>query len=383
MPDALTLVATCALGLEELLEGELRALGVDGVVRHRGAVGLSGDWSTVWRCNWRLRTANRVLVRLGEWDGADGEALAAGARRLLRSETLSWGGLASRELFHPDRTLSLRATSSASKVRDVRWVGLTVKDGLVDGQRAVYGRRSSVDRHSPDLPLRVLLRRDRATLLLDTSGNSLDRRGYRAETAGAPVRETLAAACVLASGWDGLGPVVDPMCGSGTLLIEAAWYALGRSPGALRAGWAFQRLPNFDPGRFRAIRKEPIPVPGPEVGLVGVDPSSEALAAARKNLLRADLQERVTLRRGDGFQLRAPAERGLIVVNPPYGERQARSPEQWKRLGDLFKQQFSGWKAVVLAGGSDRGKHIGLRPSFRLPVRNGPLDARILGFDLY
>ena len=178
-------------------------------------------------------------------------------------------------------------------------------------------------------------------------------------------------------------PEIDHPGVPATLLIEAGLYALGRSPAALRRRFAFGRLPNFDEGRFRGIREEPIPAPGPDVRLLGVDLAPEALAAARKNAERARLADRISLRRGDAFELQPPSGPGLLIVNPPHGERLEPSPEQWRRLGDLMKQRFAGWKAVVLAGGQDRGKHIGLRPSFRLPVRNGPLDARILGFDLY
>jgi putative N6-adenine-specific DNA methylase len=372
----LSLVATCVLGLEEILEGELRALGAENPVRDKGAVTFSGTWEDCWRANWRLRTANRVLVELDSWAGRDGAELAAGARRLVSRRP---GG----DLFHPDRTFVLQATCTASEIHDARWVALSVKDGLVDGQRDRWGRRASVDREHADLHLRVRLHRDHATLLLDTSGEPLDRRGYRAVTAAAPVREQLAAACVLASGWDGRGPVVDPMCGSGTLLVEAAWLALGRAPGALRQGWAFERLPGFDARAFERIRREPIPAPGPDVRLVGNDSSGEALRAARANLEKAGVIDRATFTRGDASALEPPPEPGLVVVNPPHGERIGTDTEQWRALGDLLKQRFKGWKAAVLAGGPDRGKHIGLRPRRRIPVMNGPLEGRILVFDLF
>ncbi|HYG62732.1 MAG TPA: RNA methyltransferase [Thermoanaerobaculia bacterium] len=389
MPAPLRLIATCALGLEETVEAELVSLGVSDPERQRGAVAFSGTWQDCWRANWRLRTANRVLVELATWPGRDGAELAAGARALVGGRTgkrpkgPQGGENDLGALFHPDRSFRIQATSTASEVRDVRWAALSVKDGLVDGQRDRYGRRSDVSREDPDLHLRVRLHQDRATLLLDTSGEPLDRRGYRAVTSAAPVREQLAAACVLASGWDGRGPVVDPMCGSGTLLIEAAWIALGRAPGHLRRSWAFQRLPGFDARAFEAIRRETIPTPGPDVHLLGNDRSAEALAAARTNLERAELAGRATLTRGDAFALAPPAGPGLVVVNPPHGERIGADAGAWRALGDLFKQQFKGWTAVVLAGGPDRGKHIGLRPRRRIPVMNGPLEGRILVFDLF
>ncbi|MCP3958798.1 MAG: RNA methyltransferase [bacterium] len=383
---SLRLIATCGLGLEEFLEAELRALGASDVRGGRGAVTWSGSWRDCWRANWRLRTANRVLVELGQWDGGDGDALAAGARALIRRRkqgSIDVGGL-----FDPRRTFSIRATTTASRIRDLRWAALKVKDGLVDGQRDRYRQRSSIDRDRPDLSLRLRLKNDRATLTLDTSGVPLDRRGYRVKTSDAPLREQLAAACVLASGWDGRGPVVDPMCGSGTLLTEAALIALGRAPGFLRArhgspGWAFERLPSYDAKAFATIREEPIPALGKEVELFGADRSPAALGACRANLERAGLSDHARLRRDDAFELHPPETPGLFVVNPAYGERLEEEPAQWQRLGDLLKQRYAGWRAVVLAGGETRGKPIGLRPKRRIPVLNGPLDARILIFDMY
>ncbi len=385
---SLHLIATCGLGLEEFLERELAGLEAREVRRQRGAVTFRGGWADCWRANWRLRTANRVLVELGSWDGGDGEALAAGARALVRRRGKGASGLDAGALLAPRRSFSIRATTSASRVRDLRWAALKVKDGLVDGQRERHGRRSSIDRRDPDLPLRLRLHRDRATLALDTSGTSLDRRGYRVVTSDAPLREQLAAACVLAAGWDGRGPVVDPMCGSGTLLIEAAWIALGRAPGCLRVagsagGWAFERMPSFDAEAFAAIREEPLPAPGTGVELHGVDRSGAAVRAARANTKRAALAGRARLRRGDAFELEPPDGPGLFVVNPAYGERLEEEPGQWRRLGDLLKRRYAGWRAVVLAGGATRGKPIGLKPARRIPVRNGPLDARILVFEIY
>ncbi len=388
-PISLGIVATCVLGLEEILEAELRALGYgehEELERERGAVTFSGGWRDCWRANWRLRTANRVLVELGSWEAVDGPSLAAGARALIggrmRVPGLVHSEVDLERLLHPDRSFAIQATSTASEVRDTRWAALSVKDGLVDGQRDRHGKRASVDRDDPDLHLRVRLHRNRATLLLDTSGEPLDRRGYRAVTTTAPVREQLAAACVLASGWDGRGPVVDLMCGSGTLLIEAAWLALGWAPGRLRRSWAFERLPAFDPKVFESVRQEPLPVPGPGVRLYGNDLAAEALSAARQNLDQADVLDRTVLSRGSAADFQPPEGPGLVLVNPPHGGRIGTGAEHWRELGDLLKHRFKGWKAAVLAG-EDRGKQIGLRPRRRLPVMNGPLEGRILLFDLY
>lgn len=365
-------VATCARGLEEILLGELRALDLADAGVDVGGVRFRGDFAAGMRANWRLRSANRVLLELASWPAPDDEALYAGARTLDHP----W--------LTPDRTFAIHATSSRSQVRDTRWVALKVKDGLVDGQRERFGRRASVERDWPDLALRVRLHGDRATLLLDTSGEPLDRRGYRTETTTAPLREQVAAAAILASGWDGRGPVVDPMCGSGTLLAEAAAIALGLPPNRLREVWAFEQLPGFDPAVFARVRAEPIPAPGPDVELWGVDREPSAIAAATRNLEAAGLHGRARLAVGDGFAFAPPPGPGLLAVNPPWGQRLTDTDiAAWRRLGDLLKQRYRGWKAVVLAGGEGLGKHLGLRPARRLPVRSGPLDARILLFDLW
>ena len=384
----LRLVATCALGLEEILAAELRELGGPSPLdpeAERGAAAFQGEWEDCWRANWRLRTANRVLLEVARFPAASGDELRAGAQALIAGRRTA--GLTRHEpdlgtLLHPDRTFAVQATATAGEIRDTRWAALTLKDGLVDGQRERYGRRSNVERDEPDLRLRLRLHQDVATVLVDTSGDPLDRRGYRRVTTSAPVRENLAAACVLASGWDGRGPVVDPMCGSGTLLIEAGWHALGWAPGRLRPAWGFERLPGFDPRRFQAIREEPLPAPGPEVQLYGNDRSTEFVRAARANLEAAALDDRAFVRSGDADAYAPPEGPGLLLVNPPHGERVATDPAAWKALGDLLKQRYRGYKAVVLAG-EDRGKAIGLRPRRRLPVMNGPLEGRILLFDLY
>lgn len=391
--DLLPLVATCALGLEGLLEGELARLGVERRERQQGAVTFPGTWKDVWRANWRLRTANRVLVELARFPGRTGDELAAGARAVVEGRLGGpWGGVKAEALFTPDRTLSVRAASRHSRQRDTRWIGVKVKDGVVDAQRDRFGRRSSVERRGPDLPLRLYLEHDEATLLLDTSGESLSHRGYRVATSEAPVREQLAAACVLAAlrdgDWSGTGLIVDPMCGSGTLLAEAAFVAQGWPPGKVRgSGWAFEGFPGFDREAFQRIRDEPLTAlveePAKRVRLFGVDTSRDALGVAKKNLAAAELGHAFSPIQADAFEWKPPEGPGLVLINPPWGERLDENKAQWRRIGDLLKQRYGGWTAVVLAGDPDKGKHVGLKPALRLPVKSGPIDARILVFDLW
>ncbi len=377
-------IATCARGLEEILELEARGAGLAVESRDVGGVSFAGGLEAGMRANWRLRTANRILVELASWNAPDDDALYRGAFELVLDRAAHPGHAGDLgALIDPDRTFSIVATSNRSQVRDTRWVALKVKDGIVDAQRERFGRRGSVERESPDLPLRVRLHGDRATLLLDSSGDSLDRRGYRVETTTAPVREQLAAAALLASGWDGRGPVVDPMCGSGTFLAEAGAIALGLAPNRLRPSWTLERLPGFDPELFARVRAEPFPIPDESARLFGIDLDAGAAAATRRNLEAAGLGDRSTIVEGDAFEWQPPAGPGLIAINPPHGGRLAEGASQWRRLGDLLKNRYRGWKAVILAGGEGLGKELGLKPSRRIPFRNGPLEARILVLDLW
>lgn len=390
--EPLHLVATTSLGLEELVAEELKGLGARTARIETGAVSFRGSWKDGWRAVLRLRVANRVLVRCAEFPAPDDAALAAGVGSLVEGDLAAsdLAGVALRDLLRPERALAFRATSRRSRLRDVRWIAQRAKDGLVDAQRRVFGARSSVDRDRPDLPLRILLSEDRATVLLDLAGDSLDKRGYRVRNVDAPMRENLAAACVLAGleGWEGEPPtrVVDPMCGSGTLLIEAAWILMGRPPSDLRrTRWPFESWPGFDARRFEGVRKERVPALGRDVALLGMDRAPEAVSATRANLSAAGLADRADVKIGDAFEIgEAPGERGLLVVNPSWGERLAEGGEEdWRRLGDLLKQRFAGWRAVILAGDPGKGKYLGLKPSRRIPVRQGPVDARILVVDLY
>lgn len=383
-PPSFRWIATCARGLEQVVAGELAALGSAAAATDVGGVGFGGDEAAGLRANWRLRAANRVLLELGSWSAPDEQALYRGAADLVAGDLVDalWTRADLRELFDPGRTFAVQATSSRSALRDTRWIALRVKDGVVDAQRGLFGRRGDVDRARPALQLRLRLYADRATLLLDTSGEPLDRRGYRVATTAAPAREQLAAAAILASGWDGRGSLVDPMCGSGTFLAEGAAIALGLPPNRLRERWAFESLPFFSAEIWRRIRAEPLPVLDPDLRIVGVDRDPEAIAAARRNLGAAGFGDRAELEVGDAFDFLPPAGPGLVTVNPPYGERLA-SEGSWRQLGDLLKTRYKGYRAVVLAGDARFGKDLGLRPSRRLPVWNGPLEARVLVLDLY
>ncbi|HJN74677.1 MAG TPA: RNA methyltransferase [Myxococcota bacterium] len=352
------LVATCGAGLEGLLAVELRSLGHD-VDEQVGAVTFEGTAEQAVDAVLRLRTANRVLIDLGGWAASNQEDLYRGAFKLIRARKDS--------LFAPSQTLAIRASTSASMMMDVRYVALKVKDAVVDAQRERWGTRSNIDREAPQLPLRLRLHRNRATLLLDACGVPLDHRGYRKTSTAAPLRETLAAGAILASGWTGEGPVVDPMCGSGTLLVEAAWIAQGRSPQTLRGDFPWLDFPDFPrrPQLGALLRPPP---------LFGGDINVRALEATRENLRAAGLQ--VKLRRGDAMRCKRPGPRGLLTLNPPYGHRL--EGIDWHAL-DTWLRTWSGWHVVLVAAETPG---LELEPERVLNVRNGPLSVRILCFSI-
>ncbi|MEM1246332.1 MAG: hypothetical protein AAGK22_08160 [Acidobacteriota bacterium] len=377
----LGLVATCGAGVETLLVGELEKLGMRAVEPSRGAVSFVGTWRDCWRANLHLRTANRVLAEVGTFRAESDEDLYPAAKALFDGDP-SIGGVPFSEIAHPKRSLAIRASSRASRIQDVRWLALKIKDALVDSQRDRFGRRGDVARRGADVPLRIFLRRNLATVLLDTSGRPLDHRGYRLESTTAPVREQLAAACFLAAEYEGEGPIFDPMCGSGTLLIESSWALDGGVPGRLRRTWVFERWPSL----VRAELKELMEAAqsfAATTPLIGADSDAEAIAAARVNLEAAGVADVARVRRANALAEPPPADSGLLIVNPAYGKRLANSPEFWPQLGDLLKKHYKGWRAVVLAGDEDRGKRIGLRARRRLSVWNGSIEARILVFDLF
>ncbi len=372
-------VATCARGLEPLLLRELADLGIGALEADVGGVRFQGRIEDAVRACWRLRTANRVLLELAHFAAQDPFQLYRGIVQVFeRHET---DPFALSALASPDCTIAFRATTQRSRLRDSRWVALRAKDALVDAQRKRFGKRSSVAPENPHLPLRIRLVEDRATLLLDIVGQPLDRRHYRMQSVAAPLRETLAAALPLAADLPEPTVVLDPMCGSGTLLAEAASYYLGIPPLRLRSRWLFEQWPEFS-AALAKVQAELLPVLAPQVRILGWDRDPNAIEIAQANLQAAGLAARIELEVADAFERSPPKGRGLLLINPPFGHRLEADAALWKRLGDWLKTQCSDWRAVLLAGDPSLVAKLGLRPAKRLTLRHGPLDARIVVLDV-
>ncbi|MCC5857044.1 MAG: bifunctional 23S rRNA (guanine(2069)-N(7))-methyltransferase RlmK/23S rRNA (guanine(2445)-N(2))-methyltransferase RlmL [Ectothiorhodospiraceae bacterium] len=373
------LFATAPRGLENLLRDELHALGATDAREQRAGVAFNGGLALAYRaCLWS-RVANRILLPLAEFPAGDADALYRGVRELDWERHLS-----------ADGTLAVEVTGVRSAIGHSRYAAQRVKDAVVDQFRERYGQRPSVDTERPSIRINVHLVQDQATLALDLSGDSLHRRGYREPGVAAPLKENLAAAVLLRGGWPEIaaagGPLLDPMCGSGTLLIEAAWIAGDVAPGLLRTYFGFLGWRQHDAVVWKTLVDEALE--RQEAGecrvppIVGYDRDAAAVRGAIDNVRRAGLSGIVHVERRELGRAEPPVGRapGLVAVNPPYGERlddaQALIP-LYARLGDSLRQHFAGWQAVVLTGAD---AELGLKPERGWTVYNGAIRCRLERF---
>ena len=371
------LFATTDAGFEDVLARELRRLGASKIRPADRGVGFTGDLSMVYRANVHLRCAYRVLLELAEFESSTREALYDGVREVFWAEHMTL-----------DQTLAVDAVSHRSELSHTQFVSRVVKDAIVDGFRRRYGRRPNVDPQEPDIRINARILNNRCTLSLDTSGERLHRRGYRpAQGVVAPLKETLAAGILLKSGYRAGTPLYDPMCGSGTFLVEAALLAKRIAPGLLGRSHAFRRLPWFDRTVFKQVLEEARASIQKDIDteIIGSDIDDNALRAVRAAASGAGVDDIIRIRKQSlrDFQ---PKGAGMVVTNPPYGERlgEMKSLESlYRDLGDILKQRCTGMTAHILTGSPFLAKQIGLRPHRRDILFNGPLECRLLHFRMY
>lgn len=375
--------ATCPKGIEPLLAEELRALGAADVRETRAGVAFAGDLTHAYRvCLWS-RLASRVLMPLAQFKAPSADALYQGVR------TIQWS-----EHIGPEGTLAVDCTAVQSPITHSHYAALKVKDAIVDQLRDEFGARPSVDTERPDLRVNVYLNHLDAVVGIDLSGDALHRRGYRADAMAAPMKENLAAAILLRAGWPAIartgGALTDPMCGSGTLLIEGAFIAADIAPGLMREHFGFLKLRGHDRAAWTALvdeahtrRAEGLKHLPP---IQGYDSDARAVRAARDNLGRAGLGERIKIERRE-LSACEPASlpAGLVVANPPYGERMGQAhelPALYAALGDALKRCYPGWRAAVLTGDPELGKNMGMRANRLHTLYNGALECRLLHFEV-
>jgi putative N6-adenine-specific DNA methylase len=380
-------------GLEPVLLAEMEALGLPECRADAGGVHFRGALQDCYRANVWLRTGGRVLRVLAQFPCADEQALYQAAYQV------EW-----ERLMDVEKTLAVRVVlgrqAADTTLTHTQFLSRRVKDAIVDRFRDVFHKRPSVNPERPDLAVHAFIENGHCTLSLDSSGPPLFMRGYRQGQGAAPLKETLAAGLIALTGWHGERPFYDFMCGTGTLPIEAALLAGHRAPGLLRERFGFQSWPDYRPGDFKAVleeaRRQSRPIP---VGIYASDQDPRMVEAARENARRAGVADAIEFSvrsaadfdpapagAGEAAAVGLPGSRGLVLINPPYGERlgevEALKP-LYKNLGDVMKQRCKGMEAFIFTTQSDLIKAIGLRASRRTILFNGPLECRLLRFELY
>ncbi|MBS1189150.1 MAG: putative methylase:THUMP [Rhodocyclaceae bacterium] len=365
-----TYFATCPRGLEALLADELTAVGAGKTQAVAGGVQFVGDWSVCYRANLESRLATRIL-----WHVAHGPYTREEDIYRL-AMTQPW-----HEFFDLSRTFRVLTTATKSPLRSIDFVTLRVKDAVCDRFRAQGGERPSVDTREPDVRIHVYLTERDCTLYLDTSGAPLWQRGLRQATVEAPLKENLAAGILKLTGWQPGMPFVDPMCGSGTFLLEAVQVALDRAPG-LGRGFAFEKLATFEAINWAKLRadaearcKPVAPLP-----IRGGDSDERAVRATRRNLQEAGFGGAVVVERADMLETTPPAESGILLANPPYGERIGEQEELaafYPRLGEALKKRWAGWNCYFFTADTRLPKLVRLKPSRKTPLFNGALECRL------
>ncbi|MBK4729765.1 RNA methyltransferase [Oxynema sp. CENA135] len=369
--------ATVARGLETIAATELEKLGAKSVNPEFTGVRFTGDRALLYRVNLWARTIFRVLMPIADFRCKD-------ARMLYREiAQIEW-----EKYLTPEQTLAVKATGKNRQLNHTHFTALQVKNAIVDRQRDHFGSRSNVDTENPDLLVNLHVNRDRAVLSLDTTGNSLHRRGYHPAMGKAPLKESLAAAILEMAEYSPDLPFFDPLCGSGTLPIEAALKAKKIAPGLFRDRFTLMNFPDFDDELWQQLLTEAEAAENSELPapIYGTDGDGSVLAEARVNALNCGLGHQIEFRQQEFAQIEAPGDRGLLICNPPYGERLGNAEELgdfYQLIGDILKQRFTGWTAYILSGNKELTKRIGLRTSRRIPFYNGSLPCTLLKYELY
>ncbi len=365
----------CPRGLEGALHAELEALGASSLKTTDGGVGFSGPFELCYRVNLESRIASRVLWRVG-------------GNRYRREEDIykAVHALPWLEWFGADRTIMVKVSARRCPLQSLDFITLKIKDAVCDKFRALTGERPSVDIRLPDIRIHAYLEEDDFALYIDTSGEALFKRGLRRSVVEAPLRENLAAGILHLAGWQPGEVLLDPMCGSGTFLMEAAQMALDIPPGLGRE-FAFSKLHNFQPQAWEKLRQEAAARRKPMqfCKIYGGDLYGDVLKAARENLEAAGLLEAVELKQCNVLEVPAPAEQGVLVTNPPYGVRIGEQEELaalYPELGHALKQRFTGWRAYFFTGDFRLAKLIRLSASRRIPLFNGPLECRLFEYKM-
>ncbi len=370
------LIAKTFAGIEDILCGELEAIGATNTRKLTRAVEFEGDIEVMYKANLLCRTALRILKPVYTFEASNEEML------YREIQNIDWS-----KHFSLDQTFAINATLNQSTLTHSQYAALKAKDAIVDQFRAATGDRPNVDIDHPDLRIHLHIYNNICTLSFDSSGESLHKRGYRENTNQAPINEALAAALVLQSGWDKKSALADFMCGSGTILIEAAMIARNIAPNKFKERFGFQTWKDYDADLWKKIYNAALAaeIPAEGVKIVGADISGNVLEKAQQNIETAGLKDIIQLKRYDFENFKPHAETGMLICNPPYGLRI--EPEDiiamYKKIGDAMKQNLKGWTCWIFTGNLEAAKHIGLRTTRKIHLFNGPIECRFLKFEIY
>lgn len=365
--------APCPRGLEALLQQELGALGATDLRQTEGGVGFSGGLAAVYRANLESRIASRILLEVAHVQYRTEQDIYVAA------SALSWP-----QWFTPARTIKVKTSAQHCPLKSIDFVTLRIKDAICDTFTKLKGTRPSVNSNRPDIRIDAFLDATHLTLYLGTTGDSLFKRGFRESTVEAPLRENLAAGIVQLTGWNGTTPLLDPLCGGGTIALEAAMLARKIAPGLGRR-FAFELFSNFDPALWRTVQAQAQAkqLPSSPVPIYASDRDAHAVQAAKDQFMRAGVASDIALTQTDLFDLTPPQEPGIIVMNPPYGVRlstQADLDVFYPKLGSWLKTRCVGWRVYLFTGDLRAPKLIGLAPTKRTPLFNGAIECRLYEF---
>ncbi len=369
------LLAKTMAGLEEVLARELVELGAQEVQPLRRAVSFKGDKRLLYQANLELHTALRILLPIDRFRAPHENSYYKQVKKI------NW----LKYLTEKD-TFAVDAVTFSKHLSHSRYIALRTKDAIVDQFRQETGNRPNVDVEKPDLRIHVHISKDECTLALDSSGESLHKRGYRVESTEAPINEVLAAGLIGLSGWQKDTDFIDPMCGSGTFLIEAALWAYNIPPLRHRKTFGFTKWPDYDSKLWEDVKKQAVAAIVPfEHKIIGFDKSLKAIKATQQNILAAHLEGKIEVERRKFEQKNKLEETGMIMMNPPYDERLSESDifGLYKTIGDQLKQHYAGYSAWIISSNKAALKHIGLRPSKKITVYNGKLECKFQKYELY
>jgi len=375
MSSPYRLIAKTVAGFEAILAAELQALGATDAAPGRRLVTFTGDLELLYRTNIHCRTAIRILKLVGTFPATSEDELYRGV------QSIDWP-----QFLSPDGTLAIDPIVYSSFTTHSLFAAQLTKDAIVDQFRDRFGRRPNVDKDQPDVRINLHLNENQASLYLDASGDSLHRRGYRTAAGEAPLSEVLAAGILQLARWNEQTPLVDFMCGSGTFVIEAALLARRIAPGTMRPLFGYETWPDYDEALQQRLLAEAraAELPGVGVPLLGNDLDAQVIEMAKHNAKRAGVAADIQYQVGNFETTAPPAETGLLVCNPPYDERLKASRIElvYARLGEVLKRNWQGWRVCIFSGNPDAAKQLGLKPDKRTPLKNGPIECRLLEYSI-